>query len=283
MKDLTHLNKLEKQQTEKHLKRFWMPVVIYIYGPGGSGKSGLVQQLFRNQLYIKPKKQQNGSNWWNGYNKQDIIFLDEWYTCFNWNDVVKYLNDTEEEVEIKGKGFIPFLGKYIFMTSRKPPNEAFNFGNRGFGNDSIQRDFTQFERRLKFIIEFTGKWDDNIEQRTTQIHFHKGSEQEFRSMLWNLKFDRGDLLDDEIIEKINSNGFTNGEIIFNNNEVYWQENFPEYKKKYLQDYPNCKFLFEYKRDEEQNNKRKHDESFNLDNEESFSSNNSENSNKCKNK
>ncbi|CAG8753503.1 7551_t:CDS:1, partial [Cetraspora pellucida] len=44
-------------------------------------------------------------------------------------------------------------------------------------------------------------------------------------------------------------------------------------------YPNCKFLFEYKRDEEQNNKRKHDESFNLDNEESFSSNDSENSNK----
>ena len=64
LKDLEYLLKKEKEIRESVLKRFWRPCVIYIFGPGGSGKSGLVQKLFREELYSKTKKQQNGSNWY---------------------------------------------------------------------------------------------------------------------------------------------------------------------------------------------------------------------------
>ncbi|CAG8756673.1 18258_t:CDS:2, partial [Racocetra fulgida] len=222
LKDLEYLIKKEKEIREANIKRFWRPCCIYLFGPGGSGKSGLVQKLFREELYSKPQKQKSGSNWWNGYSGQDIVFL--------MNDIVKLLNDTDEHVEIKNKGFIPFLAKYVFMTSRKASQEAFNFGNG------------QFERRLDFIIQFTGNWKN----KTTQIHFLKGSEEDFRNMNWKIEFDRSEFSNDQIVEKIKTSGFKDGEIIFDNEKVLWKQNFPEFKKKYLRDYPHSKSLYEYK-------------------------------------
>ncbi|CAG8808250.1 15759_t:CDS:2, partial [Racocetra fulgida] len=145
LKDLEYLIKKEKEIREANIKRFWRPCGIYLFGPGGSGKSGLVQKLFREELYSKPQKQKSGSNWWDGYFGQDIVFFDEWYTCLSWADIVKLLNDTDESVEIKNKGFVPFLAKYVFMTSRKPPQEAFNFGNGNVvDNTTVHRDWGEF-------------------------------------------------------------------------------------------------------------------------------------------
>ncbi|CAG8822925.1 17854_t:CDS:2, partial [Cetraspora pellucida] len=69
---------------KKYLKldrghRFWHPLVFYFYGPGGSGKTGLVQELFGEEYYEKSKKMRSGSSWWNDYEGEDIVFLDEFY------------------------------------------------------------------------------------------------------------------------------------------------------------------------------------------------------------
>ncbi|RIB02207.1 hypothetical protein C2G38_2228464 [Gigaspora rosea] len=72
-----------------------------------------------------------------GYDKQEIVFLDEFYTKISWDDVVNILNNTTEGVEHKGKGFRqPFIPKYIFMTARKSLQESYNFGNRSNNEDS---------------------------------------------------------------------------------------------------------------------------------------------------
>ncbi|RIB02224.1 hypothetical protein C2G38_2228410 [Gigaspora rosea] len=60
---------------------------FYLFGPGGSGKTELVQKLFSDELYNKPKKQQSGSNWWNGYKGQEIVLIDEFYTKIDWGDM----------------------------------------------------------------------------------------------------------------------------------------------------------------------------------------------------
>ncbi|CAG8694607.1 12454_t:CDS:1, partial [Dentiscutata heterogama] len=44
---------------------------------GGAGKSNLIQKLFFNELYSKPKKQKSGSSWWNSYEKHKIVLFDE--------------------------------------------------------------------------------------------------------------------------------------------------------------------------------------------------------------
>ncbi|CAG8806034.1 10089_t:CDS:1, partial [Racocetra fulgida] len=52
--------------------------------------------------------------------------------------------------------------------------------------------------------------------------------------------------DDQIVKKIKTSGFKDGEIIFDNEKVLWSQNFPRHKKQYLHDYPHSKPLYEYK-------------------------------------
>ncbi|CAG8756655.1 12226_t:CDS:2, partial [Cetraspora pellucida] len=156
--------------------RFWFPIVFYFYSPGGSRKSELVNELFGDKLYDKPEKRRSGSNWWNGFEGQDILFLDEFYTKIDWMTMVNVLNDGKCKVQFKHGGFNYMIAKYIFMTSTKPPDEVYNFGTRPNDDDSNKHDYRQFERHLIYIIEFQSKWDDDIEKRTTEIIFHKGDE-----------------------------------------------------------------------------------------------------------
>ncbi|CAG8732444.1 1318_t:CDS:2, partial [Dentiscutata heterogama] len=112
---------------------------------------------------------------------------------------------------------------YVFMTSHKPPEEAFNF-RRHNANDkmSTQRDWGQFYRRLDYVIEFKGIWHDEMDLHTTKLIFHKGC--------------------GAGIEQ-----YQDGEVIIKaDNQVYWRRCFPEFKKNYLRDYPRCRELSDYK-------------------------------------
>ncbi|CAG8651746.1 6986_t:CDS:2, partial [Dentiscutata heterogama] len=85
-------------------------------------------------------------------------------------------------VEQKGKTFVPFLAKYVFITSHKPSEEAFNFHR------------------------FRGMWHDELDQCTTELIFHKGLEEDFHNMLWNIKYDKGEYTCEElrtIIQELN--------------------------------------------------------------------------------
>ncbi|RIB11108.1 hypothetical protein C2G38_2042943 [Gigaspora rosea] len=77
-----------QQEKKKETYRFWRLVIFYLFGPGGSGKTGLVQELFSDELSDKPKKQQSGSNWWNGYEDQEIVLIDEFYTKIDWENMI---------------------------------------------------------------------------------------------------------------------------------------------------------------------------------------------------
>ncbi|CAG8619572.1 5591_t:CDS:2, partial [Dentiscutata heterogama] len=143
------------------------------FSQGCAGKSNLVQKLFWSELYPK-------------FKNKKMVFL--------------------ETVEIKEKSFVPFLAKYIFMTSRKSAKEAFNFGQRNI-NDEIS---TQY------------KWNDNIEKCTTQLIFHKGLESDFYGILWDLKYDKCEYTTEElkkIVQELNKD--KPGEVIVKNNQVYW--------------------------------------------------------------
>ncbi|CAG8648805.1 9026_t:CDS:2, partial [Dentiscutata heterogama] len=123
-------------------------------------------------------------------------------------------------VEQKGKSFVPFLAKYVFMTSHKPPEEAFNFRRVNMNDEtSTQRDWGQFYRRLDYIIEFKGMWHDELDQRTTELIFHKGSEENFRNMLWDVKYDEGEYTCEElrtIIQELNKD--QDGEVIIKSDQ-----------------------------------------------------------------
>ncbi|CAG8563761.1 9286_t:CDS:2 [Dentiscutata heterogama] len=203
--DLDYINNRQKEILNKSMRCFWRPVTFYFYGDGGAS-----------------------SSWWDGYDKHEIVLFDEWYSVLDWNDVVKYLNNTPENVEQKGKTFVPFLAKYVFMTFHKPPEEVFNFRRVNINDEtSTQCDWGQFYRHLDYIIKFRGMWHDELDQHTTELIFHKGSKEDFCKMLWDVKYDEGEYTCEElrtIIQELNKD--QDSEVIIKLDQVYWHRHFP---------------------------------------------------------
>ncbi|CAG8596984.1 10945_t:CDS:2, partial [Scutellospora calospora] len=260
---------IKREKRMKRGYRIWRPPVFYFYGESGSGKTSLIEELFGDELFSKDEKIRGGASWWNGYEGHQIVLIDEFYTKFDWNSMINLLNDSKCNLHMKyglPEPFVPFI---IFLTSPKPPEEAYNFGQNGHKEDSNKRNFRQFVRRLNFVVEFSGFWDDDIEKRTTSISFREsplervywGNEEEFRSMNWDIKFKRGKCTIEQTVKKAEM--FTEGiegEYFDVDGKVYWRRKFPDYLKRYLRDYPKCKEMSEYV---EESNKEQNKNNLNI--------------------
>ncbi|CAG8746741.1 10297_t:CDS:2, partial [Gigaspora rosea] len=119
-----------QQEKKKETHRFWHPVTFYLFGPEGSRKTGL---------------------------GQEIVLIDEFYTKIDWDNMINILNDSCFNVEKKHGEFEPFIAKYVFLTATKPLEEVYNFSQTGATEDDNKHGYEQFDRQLDYIIEFQGK------------------------------------------------------------------------------------------------------------------------------
>ncbi|CAG8497096.1 4093_t:CDS:1, partial [Dentiscutata heterogama] len=70
---------------------------------------------------------------------------------------------------------------------------------------------------------------------------------QFRSMNWDIKYRNGCNTPAEVIEKSKIlNKGIEGEHVVVGHMVYWRRKFPEFKRRYLQDYPRSRELFKYR-------------------------------------
>ncbi|CAG8596963.1 10944_t:CDS:2, partial [Scutellospora calospora] len=154
----------KRREIEKECRggRFWRPFTFYFCGFGGE----FVKGLFRNELFEKENMKKNGNTWWNRYEGQDIVLLENFHKKVGWDNIVNILNNTEYSVEMRYGKFEYFLAKYIFITDIKLPQETYNFNDKGWEN------WSQFERRLDYIIEF----------KDNKFIFHKGDKEKFLNM-----------------------------------------------------------------------------------------------------
>jgi hypothetical protein len=245
---------IEKQKRDElplwKKSRWWKPVVFYLYGASGAGKTGLVNRLFMDEMYIKPTKIKNSKSFWDGYVGQEIVLLDEFYTRVDWGEMLSCMNDVPFDVEYKGKGFSPFLAKYIFITNSVSPKDAFKFDDYTMEDGSMiknKKTLKQFLRRIDYVIRFEGDY----ECKTTRMIFERyedyidendhrwGTEQEFRLMNWDVKYNKGFLNEKELISYIKElNEGKQGEVMVKDGEVYWKRDFGDKKREYLRIYPN---------------------------------------------
>ncbi|CAG8510370.1 3232_t:CDS:2, partial [Scutellospora calospora] len=177
--------------------------------------------------------------------------IDEFYTKIEWKTMVNILNDSKCKVQMKYRCYELFVTKYIFLTSTRPPEEAYNFSQNNGEDDSNKRNFRQFARRLDYVIKFDGCWDDYIKIRTMSISFMTTDVEGAKYI--DQIVERGKMFTKEIDSKhFDEDG-----------NVYWRRRFPDYMKKYLHNYPKCKKLYEYYKESEDYcnslNKRKIDD------------------------
>jgi len=126
---------LSKQPEKKNVKIYW--------GVSGSGKSYSAHEEYPN-AYVKPQ----GDSWWDGYDNQENVIIDEFTGWLPWNVLLSLTHEHNMPLPVKG-GYLPNNIKNIVFCSNINPRDWYK-----------DKDFSIFERRIDEIIEFTKKRDD---------------------------------------------------------------------------------------------------------------------------
>lgn len=106
--------------------RNWHTHCTVYHGPSGTGKSSRAyQEAGPDAFWLR--KPQNGSVWWDGYNGQEHVVIDEFYGWLP-RDLMQRLCDRYPmHVDTKG-GAVPFLARRIWVTSNQSPDQWWRIG-----------------------------------------------------------------------------------------------------------------------------------------------------------
>lgn len=113
------------------------PTVYWFYGKSGIGKTSGAIKLSPDSYYIK-----KNNKWWNGYNQQRLIIIDEFVKSkWDFEDLLQVLDRYPYSGETKG-GYVKINSPLIVLTSILPPERIFN-----------QIEYKQIHRRVKNICD----------------------------------------------------------------------------------------------------------------------------------
>lgn len=138
------------------------PIVTWIYGKSGSGKTRFVFDLVENKDDIWT----NGDwKWFDGYRNQSIVLFDDIAPseCYPLTQFLRLTDRYPLQVPIKG-GFVKWLPKYIYITSNYHPKDVWAY--------ECETNPTRLEAILRRItIRQLGEVDKTIEQKTQELLF----------------------------------------------------------------------------------------------------------------
>ncbi len=119
-------------------KRTTKPIVLWIYGSTGSGKTRLIHDTFLD-IYIKDE-----SKWWDGYDTNKVILVDDYrLNFFKFSELLRFLDRYAYRREYKG-GALQINSPWIIFTSPKSPFEMWNH--------RCKEDLGQLVRRIDFVL-----------------------------------------------------------------------------------------------------------------------------------
>lgn len=102
-------------------KRDWKTELYIYYGIPGSGKSYRAWNEWKSehpdwQAYSLSEPLNNGNVWWDGYNGQEVIIIDDFYGWIKFSELLKLADAYPYRIQNKG-GSTEFLGQRIYLTS----------------------------------------------------------------------------------------------------------------------------------------------------------------------
>lgn len=114
--------------------------IQWIYGKAGVGKSRSVYDNHGiDNVYMK-----DGTPWWDGYQNQDVILIDDFDGRWPFRDLLRLLDRYPYQGQVKG-GYVKITSSVIYITCDRSPQEVFN-------GDDINI-IAQVLRRLTAVVE----------------------------------------------------------------------------------------------------------------------------------
>ncbi len=129
-------------------ERDWQTSCIVLWGTKGTGKSSLARRLCdgRSTYWTIPN-----SSWWDGYEGQEFIIIDEYDGSIQHNTLLRLLDCNPLQLEIKG-GTTQITPRRIFITSQTSPQSWYNTDKFDYGalarRIDIELEFVDTENRI---------------------------------------------------------------------------------------------------------------------------------------
>jgi len=121
-------NNMRKHQTTVEV--FW--------GKPDTGKTTHVQKIAGDNAFWVRQPQHNGALWWDGYDGNEVVVIDEFYGWLPRTLMQRLIDHTPLMLDTKG-GAVNFIAKKIYIVSNAPPSEWWKVAGLG----------PAMERRLK--------------------------------------------------------------------------------------------------------------------------------------
>lgn len=125
--------------------REFQPIIIWVYGPAGSGKTRMPNDMYpSDQRYtVRDPK------WWSGYRNQPVAILDELRSDkYDYDTLLKLTDRYPYDVQIKG-GEVTFNSKVIWVTGPQDPDYTY------MGKTNDHNTIKQLQRRITLLIHLT--------------------------------------------------------------------------------------------------------------------------------
>lgn len=102
-----------------------VPRVFVYYGPTGVGKSFAISHRAPSGYRLPPQQNSSGCGWWEAYDNQRVIIIEEFYGQLRWNFLLQLLDRYPLRVEHKG-GSCEFVGTEFHISSNRAPWEWYD-------------------------------------------------------------------------------------------------------------------------------------------------------------
>lgn len=135
-------DELATQQSQRELRN---PDVIVFWGPTGTGKSRYVFEKVRRSNYYKVDAAlvQNGNLWFENFNRQTILWIDESIHKIDPASLLQFLDVYPVMLNKKG-GHAWATWHIVFITTNFPKEEWFSNSTQQHTKDALYRRITQY-------------------------------------------------------------------------------------------------------------------------------------------
>ena len=135
---------------------------LVLWGEPGVGKSRFAANVDPDAYWVM-RPRSNGDVWWDGYDGQDVVVVDEFTGWMTRTFLCRMLDRYPLNVEVKG-GSVPFTAKLVIFTSNDDPHTWFTRGlgaleRRMTGESGLIVQVTPDDESLRPAEEFLAKHD----------------------------------------------------------------------------------------------------------------------------